>query len=55
MTLLAALNIRLVFHRYLNAAVDITFTFFLYWIEGGPPASTAWVGLLANRHVCGLF
>ena len=46
MTILAALNVRLVLHRYLNAVADIFFTLSLYWIEGGPGASTAWVGLL---------
>ena len=46
MTILAALNVRLVLHRYLNVVADISLTLSLYWIEGGPGASTAWIGLL---------
>jgi signal transduction histidine kinase len=46
MTALAALNIRLILHRYLNPAADLGFTASLYWIEGGTGVATAWVGLL---------
>jgi signal transduction histidine kinase len=46
MTVLAALNVRLVLHRQLNAGADLILTGFLFWVEGGRGAWTAWVGLL---------
>ncbi len=46
MTMLAALNVRIVLHRYLNAITDFVLTAALYWLEGRTGASAAWVGLL---------
>lgn len=46
MTVLAALNVRLAFHRQLNAIADLIFTSALYVMEGTPGASGAWVGIL---------
>lgn len=46
MTVLAALNVRLGFHRQLNAAADLILASSLYWTQGAPGLLAAWYGLL---------
>jgi signal transduction histidine kinase len=46
MTFLAAVNVRLFFHRYINALTDLVLAALLYWMEAGQGVTAAWVGLL---------
>ena len=55
MTVLAALNVRLVLHRYLNTVADIIFTLSLYWMRGQDRSIDGLGRIASNPHVCGLF
>ena len=46
MTVMAGTNLRLLFHRQINVAVDVLLVGLLYWMHGGLSGSSFWVGLL---------
>ncbi len=46
MTVLASLNIRLTFHRYISLAVDFLLSGVFFWVQGGLAGPAAWTGLL---------
>ena len=46
MTVLASLNIRLTFHRYVSIAVDFLLSGVFFWVQGGLAGPAAWTGLL---------
>lgn len=46
MTILASLNMRLPYHRYVNSAVDVVLSAGFFWMQGGLHGPASWVGLL---------
>jgi len=46
MTILASLNKRLAFHRYINLSIDILLSAVFFWIQGGLSGPASWVGLM---------
>ncbi len=47
MTLLASLNLRISFHRPINAAVDAAFAALFFWVQGGLHGPAWWAGIFA--------
>ncbi len=46
MTVLASLNTRISYHRYVNLAVDVLLGGVFFWVQGGLDGPAAWAGLL---------
>jgi signal transduction histidine kinase len=46
MTGLAGMNARIPYHRHINAAIDMLLAGALFWLQGGPSGTAAWVVLL---------
>ncbi len=46
MTVLASLNIRVLYHRQISIAVDLILTGAFYWLQGGLDGPAFWVGFL---------
>lgn len=47
MTVLASLNTRISYHRYVNLTVDILLCGLFFWVQGRLDGPAAWAGLLA--------
>ncbi len=46
MTILASLNTRISYHRYVNLAVDVVLCGIFFWVQGKLQGPAAWTGLL---------
>ncbi len=46
MTILASLNVRLVYHRHVNLTIDIVLSELFFWVQGGMGGPASWAGLL---------
>jgi len=45
-SLFAGLNVRMVLHRYISLAIDLSLTAVLFWLQGGLGGPVLWAGLL---------
>ncbi|GAB4417492.1 MAG: hypothetical protein Kow002_03920 [Anaerolineales bacterium] len=46
MSMVASLNMRIPYHRYISMAVDLSASGFLFWLQGGLSGPAAWAGVL---------